>query len=659
MLNVEVEISQEPEEYQTQTRMSQDKEFHGKQAAEGSGLHEQLINEDESSTEHLKQTSNDDQGAIKDQTEASLNNRRLLVTEKGSLKWLSDYEELCHVIERLQLQPGKWTTPRGQCKQFENNDVIICWYAKSGTLTLKGSKADEIKEKILYFDCTPSDKVITDSDSTKFNNLHSTLKPQASNLHNVSQNSILIDEIRELKSSMETFTNSVYRKLEVINNEISDIKDFKTYTEFTIEATVMDLNKERLDLSNKHENLRKENKDLCQELSELRAKVLDLQDEKSSLLTAMKLIQRDGKEEFELNKKKIEALENENNKLRQENRGFSKVTRRNKKMDINHTPKTPASLQVQNQYEVLSSEQEDDTESGDSNAKSARLLLESNRDHQNTISKDLNCDNECENSIETSIMNAKLSSHTQEANADTIAPQDTHLHSKRTSAQPKSPISNPSSSSSKDTNKSTRENVILLIGDSIIKHIEPKKISRRKTIKHIYPGKTAEEIRSEMEAIEVEATPSHIIVHAGTNDLPLLAPHLCAKNIENLALSLNRKFTDSKIGISSITARNDLDLNQCVTMVNEEVQRMCSRNGFDFIDNGNIDASCLNGSLLHLNAKGSAFLATNFIKFLRGSNPSAPMNRQRKRNADFQTRRLYQDHPLEELLRLLLSQRRY
>lgn len=248
-------------------------------------------------------------------------------------------------------------------------------------------------------------------------------------------------------------------------------------------------------------------------------------------------------------------------------------------------------------------------------------------------------------------MNAKLSSHTQEANADTIAPQDTHLHSKRTSAQPKSPIPNPSSSSSKDTNKSTRENVILLIGDSIIKHIEHKKISRR--------IKTAEEIRSEMEAIEVEATPSHFIVHAGTNDLPLLAPHLCAKNIENLALSLNRKFTDSKIGISSITARNDLDLKQCVTMVNEEVQRMCSRNGFDFIDNGNIDASCLNGSLLHLNAKGSAFLATNFIKFLRGSNPSAPMNRQRKRNADFQTRRLYQDHPLEELLRLLLSQRRY
>ena len=81
--------------------------------------------------------------------------------------------------------------------------------------------------------------------------------------------------------------------------------------------------------------------------------------------------------------------------------------------------------------------------------------------------------------------------------------------------------------------------------------------------------------------------------------------------------------------------------------------------GMVLTGNGNIYASCLNGSALHLNPKGSAFFATNFMKFLRGSNPSAPMNRQRKRNADFQTRRLYQDHPLEKLFILLLSLRRY
>ncbi|CAB4045724.1 Hypothetical predicted protein, partial [Paramuricea clavata] len=67
-------------------------------------------------------SSDKDQGENKDQSETPSNVRRLFVTEKGNLKWRSDYEGLCHVVEQLQLQPGKWTIPRGQCKQFENSD---------------------------------------------------------------------------------------------------------------------------------------------------------------------------------------------------------------------------------------------------------------------------------------------------------------------------------------------------------------------------------------------------------------------------------------------------------------------------------------------------------------------------------------------------------
>ena len=37
----------------------------------------------------------------------------------------------------------------------------------------------------------------------------------------------------------------------------------------------------------------------------------------------------------------------------------------------------------------------------------------------------------------------------------------------------------------------------------------------------------------------------------------------------------------------------------------------------DFIDNSNIDRSCLNRGKLHLNRKGTAALAKNFIRFVR------------------------------------------
>ncbi len=127
------------------------------------------------------------------------------------------------------------------------------------------------------------------------------------------------------------------------------------------------------------------------------------------------------------------------------------------------------------------------------------------------------------------------------------------------------------------------------------------------------------------------------------------------KEVYRFNIQHNCQIQDS---ISSITVRNDLDLSKQISTANEELQKMCSKNGFDFIKNNNIDAVCLNGGLLHLNSKGSAFLATNFIKFLRGNIPAASEYRQRKRGEDFQGHRTYQNHSLEDLLRLLLLAQR-
>ncbi|CAB4005415.1 Hypothetical predicted protein, partial [Paramuricea clavata] len=68
------------------------------------------------------------------------------------------------------------------------------------------------------------------------------------------------------------------------------------------------------DLKEKKEDLKEKNKNLFQSLSEVRAKVIELQDEKSSLITALKLIQRESVSLAE--KKKIQDLESENKNLR-------------------------------------------------------------------------------------------------------------------------------------------------------------------------------------------------------------------------------------------------------------------------------------------------------------------------------------------------------
>ena len=93
----------------------------------------------------------------------------------------------------------------------------------------------------------------------------------------------------------------------------------------------------------------------------------------------------------------------------------------------------------------------------------------------------------------------------------------------------------PSTSTQNLTAKPNNESPILIIDDSIIKHIDPRKISKRRVIKRTFPGKTANEINAEIKSIKVDTPPSHIIVHAGTNDIPVDLDNHCIKNIWSLA----------------------------------------------------------------------------------------------------------------------------
>ena len=163
---------------------------------------------------------------------------------------------------------------------------------------------------------------------------------------------------------------------------------------------------------------------------------------------------------------------------------------------------------------------------------------------------------------------------------------------------------------------------IVLIGDSIIKHIDPKKLSKNKVYKYTYPGGTAESIATKVCALKPQIAPSHVIIHAGTNNIPTDTAGECAQKIVNLAGKLKEKFPNSKIGLSSIIQRQDIQMATKIDEANKILKQKCMDIGMSFIDNYTLDSTCLNGSNIHLNAKGSAILATKFITFLRGNKSS-------------------------------------
>ena len=67
------------------------------------------------------------------------------------------------------------------------------------------------------------------------------------------------------------------------------------------------------------------------------------------------------------------------------------------------------------------------------------------------------------------------------------------------------------------------------IVDSIIKHIDPKKLSKNKVYKYTYPGNTAESVATKVCALKPQIAPSHVIIHAGTNNIPTDTADDCAQ----------------------------------------------------------------------------------------------------------------------------------
>ena len=81
---------------------------------------------------------------------------------------------------------------------------------------------------------------------------------------------------------------------------------------------------------------------------------------------------------------------------------------------------------------------------------------------------------------------------------------------------------------------------------------------------------------------------------------------------------IKKKSPFTKIALSSVITRKDRKhIENKVTDLNIKIKELCEENLVDFIDNSNIDESCLGEQKLHLGKKGNAYLASNFIKYVK------------------------------------------
>ena len=180
-------------------------------------------------------------------------------------------------------------------------------------------------------------------------------------------------------------------------------------------------------------------------------------------------------------------------------------------------------------------------------------------------------------------------------------------------------INNKSSNarSTVDTRTTVKKSVVI-IGDSIINGIEPKGLSKGNSVKvTAHPGASSRDIVDHIRPV-ARQKPDIVIIHCGTNDLK--GEINTSENLEAAIKHLKETSPHTKISISSLVTRKDkVTFDIKVNDTNEKLEQLCKKEKVDLICNNNIDQSCLSSKQLHLNRKGSSYLANNFIKYINSA----------------------------------------
>ena len=175
------------------------------------------------------------------------------------------------------------------------------------------------------------------------------------------------------------------------------------------------------------------------------------------------------------------------------------------------------------------------------------------------------------------------------------------------------------SSRPKVTQQGDSRKHVMILGDSIIKHVEGWRIGRStetKTSVKSFPGASVKDCYDYFKPA-MNSKPDEVIIHIGTNDLKSKSARETAESVVDLAKWTESSFPTVKIRISESTCRNDQEeLGHKVVEANKILKKFCSQHHWGLICHQDIDENCLNRSRLHLNKKGTGLIASNFIKYI-------------------------------------------
>ena len=176
-----------------------------------------------------------------------------------------------------------------------------------------------------------------------------------------------------------------------------------------------------------------------------------------------------------------------------------------------------------------------------------------------------------------------------------------------------------SNENKKDQNRNNKVKSVVIIGDSMIKHLNgwdmSKKVQKSECSVYVksFPGAKTSCMRDYMKT-SLRSTPNHFILNVGMNDLNSnQTSEVIAKEIVDITTSL--KNNQHEVSVSTIILRTDnskLNVKRC--NINQILSQLCHERNIYLIDHSKkIKPNHLNKGKLHLNKNGSNVLSHTFV----------------------------------------------
>ena len=327
--------------------------------------------------------------------------------------------------------------------------------------------------------------------------------------------------------------------------------------------------------------MRESNNNMQQTISQLSQTNKQLEEEKSSLVTAIKIIQNDFNQQVISKKKSGEAGEETGGDIDDNTWEKSKSMHQSKRLisllsnSGENSKRKTSGIKLKNQYETLT----------DKNPESS------------SSSSDIESDEE---------PNDKFKSSTK----------GTHVR-----RQKKKLIENVKADKTKKNNDvgADKKTTTVIVSDSMVKYLNANRLKRsmpngnHNIHVETYRGSTTVAIAHHIRPCLVKQ-PDQIVLHVGTNDIRDKQPEEIVDGIMKIQKIIKKECPKTTVIVSELLHRNDkIEYTQKVKKVNIMLAKACKQHNCDYIEHKNIENKHLNPYGLHLNRFGTSVMAKNLV----------------------------------------------